>query len=119
MLRQLVQRFHAERLPFGALAGILSFQTDTQAGQVVAHKKLCSCSKKILSLTSLMGMRNCAGTSLTGMRHDAGEVFSPARVDRQLQVILGCEEPARQANTHALLHKIFQGLAHSHSWLRL
>ena len=50
-----------------------------------------------------------------GMRPDAGEVFSPARVDRQLQVILGCEEPARQANTHALLHKTSHGLAHSHS----
>ena len=53
-----------------------------------------------------------------GMRPDAGEVFSPARVDRQLQVILGCEEPARQANTLALLHKTSHGLAHSHSWLR-
>lgn len=69
--------------------------------------------------TPLMGMRHSAGTSLMGMRHNAGEVFSPARVDRQLQVILGCEEPARQANTLALLHITFLGLAHSHSWLRL
>ena len=36
-------------------------------------------------------------TSLVETSHVAGEILSPARVDMQLQVILGCEEPARQA----------------------
>ena len=34
MLRRMVQRFHAERLPFGDLAGILSIEADAQAGEV-------------------------------------------------------------------------------------
>ena len=55
MLRHVVQRFHAERLPFGCLAGILSLQADIQAGELTVRTKSQSCTKFKLCCALLDG----------------------------------------------------------------